>query len=168
MTPEDLKYFSDFLREFQGETDRGAALVGAALIDSRLERLLCSHLAVEEVAADLITLNNAPLGTFSARIKLSYALGLITEIEFKEAETIRRVRNEFAHSVHGLDFNGQKVAALCRNLKANTPDGKRFDENPRQLFINSVILLSMALWYRPEHTAPFKAQCRALPWQLAT
>ena len=91
MTPEDLKYFSGFLSEFQGETDRGAALVGAALIDSRLERLLCSHLAVEELATELITTNNAPLGTFSARIKMTYALGLITEIEFKEAEIIRRV-----------------------------------------------------------------------------
>jgi len=168
VTPEDLKYFSSFLTEFQGETDRGAALVGAALIDSRLERLLCSHLAVEEMADELICSNNAPLGTFSSRIKMGYALGLITELEFRESEIIRRVRNEFAHSVHGLDFKGQKVAALCRNLKSNTPDGKRFDENPRQLFINSVILLSMALWYRPEHAAPFKAQSRAHPWQLAT
>jgi hypothetical protein len=29
MRPEDSKYFSEFLTEFQGETDRGAALVGA-------------------------------------------------------------------------------------------------------------------------------------------
>ena len=36
MREEDIKYFSEFLAEFQKETDRGAALVGAALIDTRL------------------------------------------------------------------------------------------------------------------------------------
>jgi hypothetical protein len=41
---EDVEYFSQFLGEFQGETDRGAALVGAALIDERLHRLLESIL----------------------------------------------------------------------------------------------------------------------------
>ncbi len=43
MREEDLKYFSEFLKEFQEETDRGAALVGAALIDDRLGRLLKAH-----------------------------------------------------------------------------------------------------------------------------
>jgi mannitol operon repressor len=167
VTPEDLKYFSGFLKEFQSETDRGAALVGAALIDTRLERLLCSHLAVADIAKDLVVGNNAPLGTFSARIKMSYALGLITELEFAEVEIIRKIRNEFAHALHGLTFENQKLSALCRNLKANTPDGARFDGNPRQLFINSVILLSMTLWYRPEYAAPFKATSRDWSWKLA-
>ena len=124
-------------------------------------------MAVEEMAKELVLGANAPLGTFSARIKMSYALGLLTELEFKEAEVIRRVRNEFAHSVHGLDFGAQKVSALCQNLKANTPDGARFNGNPRQLFINSVILLSLALWYRPEYAAPYKATAREFEWRLA-
>jgi hypothetical protein len=164
--PEDIEYFSGFLREFQAETDRGAALVGAALIDSRLERLLCSHFLEPRIAEDLVTSGNAPLGTFSSRIKASFALGLITELEFREAEIIRRVRNEFAHSVHGVAFSSQRISDLCCNLKANTPDGARFNGNPRQLFINSVILLSLALWYRPEHTAAIKARAQSWPSQL--
>jgi hypothetical protein len=97
---------------------------------------------------------------------MAYGLGLITGLEFRECDTIRRIRNEFAHEVHGLTFNSQKPAALCRNLKANTPDGARFGEDPRHLFINSVVLLSMALWYRPEHAAPQKAKVRGWPQQL--
>jgi len=78
MWPEDREYFAEFLKEFQEETDRGAALVGAALIDTRLERLLCSHLLSTPVAQELVTGGNAPIGPFSSRIKMSYALGLIT------------------------------------------------------------------------------------------
>jgi mannitol operon repressor len=38
----DFEDFSAFLREFQSETDRGAALVGAALIDQKLADTLRS------------------------------------------------------------------------------------------------------------------------------
>ena len=166
MWPEDLKYFSEFLTEFQEETDRGAALVGASLIDTRLERLLCSHLAERKIAEDLVTSGNAPLGTLSARAKICFCLGLITELEFHEKNTIRRIRNEFAHGVHGVSFSTQMIRDLCNNLKANTPDGARFNGSPRQLFINSVVLLSMALWYRPEHAAGMKAKASSWPGQL--
>lgn len=140
MREKDLKYFSSFLKEFQNETDRGAVLVGAAFIDERLERLLHSHFIKCKQTGEILNGSNAPLGIFSARIKLSFCLGLITELEFKEIEIIRRVRNEFAHKVHGLTFKDQKVHDLCQNLKANTPDQKRFSGDARQLFINSVIL----------------------------
>lgn len=167
MRDEDIEYFSAFLAEFQKETDRGAALVGAALIDTRLEAVLRSHFLKSKVVEDLLDGGSAPLGTFSSRIKLAYALGLITELEFNECEIIRRIRNDFAHGVHGLTFQDQKLTALCNNLKANTPDGKRFDGNPRQLFINSVILLSLAFWYRPEYAAKYMAVARDWSWQLA-
>lgn len=167
MREEDVKYFSSFLSEFQEETDRGAALVGAALIDDRLERLLKSHLLECKQSKEILNGGNSPLGSFSARTNMAYCLGLITELEYKEIETIRKVRNEFAHKVHGLSFKDQKVNDLCQNLKANTPDGKRFDGEPRQLFINSVILTSLALWYRPEYAEKYKSEVRKWDYQLS-
>lgn len=166
MKEEDLKYFSSFLKEFQEETDRGAALVGAALIDERLERLLRSHLIECKQTEVILNGINAPLGSLSARVILAYCLGLITQLEFNEIEVIRRVRNEFAHEVHGLSFKAQKVKYLCHNLKANTPDDKRFDGDERQLFINSVILTSLSLWYRPEFAAQYKSEEREWDYQL--
>ncbi len=166
MKEEDIKYFSSFLKEFQEETDRGAALVGAALIDERLERLLYAHFVECKQSKELMDGSNAPLGTLSARVKLAYCLGLITELEYKEMEVIRKVRNEFAHKVHGLTFKNQKVHDLCQNLMANTPDGKRFDGDPRQLYINSVILTSLSLWYRPEYASKLKAEIREWEYQL--
>src|SRR5690625_2975475 len=86
---DDLKYFSEFLREFQAETDRGAALVGAALIDDRLVRLLKAHFLECKESEDLLKGGSAPLGAFSARIKMAYCLGLITDLEYKECDYIR-------------------------------------------------------------------------------
>lgn len=166
MTDEDIKYFSEFLREFQKETDRGAALVGAALIDSRIERILLSHLANDGIAQDLLNGGNAPLGSFSSRLKLAYGLGLITELEYKECDIIRRIRNEFAHQVHGLTFTAPKLTDLARNLRANTPGGDRFKGDPRQLFINSVIMVSLSFWYRPEYAREIHSTPRQWKYQL--
>ncbi len=165
MREEDIKYFCEFLGEFQKETDRGAALVGAALIDSRIERLLLSHFADERIAQDLLNGGNAPLGSFSARLKMAYGLGLITELEYKECDTIRKIRNEFAHQVHGLTFLAPKLTDLTNNLRANTPNGERFKGNPRQLFINSVIMVSLSFWYRPEYATEVRAKRR--DWSYA-
>jgi mannitol operon repressor len=167
MREEDVRYLSEFLSEFQSETDRGAALVGAALIDDRLERLLRSHFLDCKESSELLDGANAPLGTFSARIKTAYCLGLITELECRECDIIRRVRNEFAHRLHGLTFEDQEVHDLCNDLQANTPDGERFRGDARQLFINSVILTSLALWYRPEYNEPYRAKTREWDYQLS-
>ena len=167
MTEEDLNYFSGFLSEFQKETDRGAALVGAALIDTRIERILRGHFVSKRIADQLLSGGNAPIGTFSARMKLTYGLGLITRMEFEECELIRKIRNEFAHEVHGLSFRIQKIAALAVRLQASTRERKRFEGSARQVFINSVILLSMSLWYRPEYATKFRATERSWSYQLA-
>lgn len=167
MRKNDIQYFSMFLDEFQKETDRGAALVGAAMIEDRLERILLSHLLDNNVREELFNGINAPLGNFSSKVKIAYCLGLITDLEYNECEYIRKIRNEFAHSLHGLKFDDQKIKDLCFNLKANTPRGDRCGGDPRQLFINSVILTSMALFYRPEYNNPYKCKKRNWRYTLA-
>lgn len=46
-----------------------------------------------------------PLDSFSAKIDLSFALGLISDGTCKTLHTLRKVRNEFAHSEHVIDFS---------------------------------------------------------------
>lgn len=71
-----MKDFSRFLEEFQGETDRGAALVGAALIDLRLSETLRAFLVDGPSARVLLKDSVAgPLGSLGARILACYALG---------------------------------------------------------------------------------------------
>jgi mannitol operon repressor len=64
MREADLEDFSAFLHEFQAETDRGAALVGAALLDQKLSNPLRSFFVEGKSAAALLDGGAAPLGTF--------------------------------------------------------------------------------------------------------
>jgi mannitol operon repressor len=167
MDDRDIEYISAFLKEFQAETDRGAALVGAALLDSRLERLLLSHMLPGKIADDLVKGGNAPLGTFSARINATYAFGLITTKERQDLNLIRGIRNEFAHSEHGLTFADRKIVGMCSSLISRRPlDMIRGPDDypPRQRFNEAVIFNAMQLWYRPEHAAPHKAEERKWPY----
>jgi len=161
----DLRDFAAFVKEFRAETDRGAALVGAALIDSRLEQLLHGHFLNDDIADKLLSnSSDSPLSRFSARIDLCYALGLITKVEYEECVIIRRVRNRFAHKLHGLTFERQQIADWCSNLKS-MPYEKC--GAARQRFVNSVITLCMVLWHRPAHAVQFRAKEREWAWHLA-
>lgn len=166
MKPEDLEYFSKFLKEFQDETDRGAALVGAALLDEQLLALLKSHFLKKKQSIELLEGGTAPLGTFSARIKASYCLGLITDLEHKELQLIRKIRNEFAHHVHGLGFEDDAITTLCNNFYDRMPDAKEkgIPRSSRARYIDSVIFTSLALWYRPQHATKYKAEQREWPY----
>lgn len=164
MREEDIRDFSEFLREFQSETDRGAALVGAALIDQKLADTLRAYMVGGKSADELLDGGNASLGNFSARIKICHALGLIDDYELAECDVIRKVRNEFAHSVHGTTFAEPKISGLCDRLQSDLPGGREaFRGNPRGMFINAVVLIVMRLTYRAEWVAKERRVTKAWP-----
>jgi mannitol operon repressor len=162
---EDQKEFSAFLHEFQSETDRGAALVGAAMIDERLSGTLRSFMVSKSAAAQMLEETGAPLGTFSSRIKATYALGLIDAHERHEINLIRKVRNEFAHRTHGTDFNDPEILKFCRTLLSVPPGGvASYLHGTRGLFINAVILMVLRLTYRSEWVAREKRTTKSWPY----
>jgi mannitol operon repressor len=104
MQTKDLEDLSTFLRELQAESDRGLALVGASVIDDKLAASVKAFLAESKVVPRLVDDANAPLGTFSSRVNACLSLGLIDQFEYDEITLIRKVRNEFAHGLHGTTF----------------------------------------------------------------
>jgi mannitol operon repressor len=155
-----LKDFNEFLREFQDETDRGAALVGAALIDLRLKETLAAFFADQKVGAELLEAKgNGPLSTMGARIKIALCLGLIDRDEFEECKLISKIRNEFAHRTHGTTFRDKTIAAYCFKLKIGFPTKSPLI-NPRLLFTHSVFLVALGLSNRSEHAAAEKRAIR--------
>ncbi len=166
MDDASIAYFSAFLSEFQKESDRGAALVGAALLDTRLERLLLAHMIPGEGSNKLVCGGNAPLGTFSSRISACLALGLITPAERHDLNIVRGIRNEFAHREHGLDFSDAKIEGLCSSLNSRRDAEMTAKDGypPRQRFNDAVVFTALQLWYRPDHAAKFKAQQRTWPY----
>ena len=111
------------------ESDRGCVLVAAAYLDESLFELLGATFSQDKVcrkkAVDPLFTGLGPLSTFSAKIKIAYALELIDADIFLSLETIRKIRNEFAHTFTDLTFDTPSVADRVKNL--NIPDGMDAD-----------------------------------------
>lgn len=145
---EDL---AKFVEELKKETDRGLPLVGTALIDEKLRDTLEAFFVTKRSASKLLDEFNSPLGTFSSRLEACFALGLIDEYEYSEINLLRKVRNEFAHSKHGVSFKTEKIASCCSSLKSSLPEGENYPlSNPRFRFMNAVVCIVLRLYYRPE------------------
>jgi mannitol operon repressor len=150
-TAEDL---AKFVEELKRESDRGLALVAAALIDDKLAETLRHFFCEGPSAGKMIDDTNAPLGTFSARAETCFSLGLIDEFEYGEIALVRKVRNEFAHAKHGMSFQTPRVQGLCSSLKSDLPKGADYPLNdPRFRFTNAAVCLALRLYHRPEWVA---------------
>lgn len=103
--------------------DRGLVLSLAAFAEEALGELLRAFMMPSDATKQLVEGFNAPLGTFSSRIKAAYALGLLTEDQFLDLERLRKIRNEFAHSWKPVSFSKQKVAALIDNMAFSRING---------------------------------------------
>jgi mannitol operon repressor len=154
MQPKDLDDLSRFLREIQNESDRGLALVGASVIDDKLRATIKSFLVDCKASSKLLDDPSAPLTTFSSRIDVCLSLGLIDRFEYDEVTLIRKVRNAFAHGLHGTTFQTEPIPGLCSTLKCPLPDGAGYPTaSPRFRYTNSVISIVTRLYYRPEWVA---------------
>ncbi|WKA26379.1 transcriptional regulator [Bradyrhizobium roseum] len=151
-THPHLKDFEEFLGDFNKETERGAALAAAAYIDGLLESTLIAFLIPNDSGLNLITGFNAPLGTLSARNAACHAMGLISELEFKECDLIRRVRNEFAHKVK-MSFEVSRVKNLCRNLSLRAKPYGAVTVSTRGEFTSAAVALILNLTNRPHYVA---------------
>jgi len=80
------------------ERGRGAVLVGVARVDASLERVLQAVLLPSPSGRDALFQPDRPLGSFGAKISLAHRLGLIDQPVERALQTLRRVRNTFAHS----------------------------------------------------------------------
>lgn len=144
--------FAKFLDEFQKESDRGAAMLAASMLDQKLKTILENYLINCKSTKSLLEDAYSPISTFNARIQLAFSLGLIPEYEFNECEIIRKIRNVFAHEFQlEFSFNNDKVARQCRNLKSPLPGGRsNYFNKPRSLFETSIAVLNVSLLYRED------------------
>lgn len=157
-TAQDL---AEFVSELERETDRGLALVAAALLDEKLAQTLKAFFCESYPASRLLDEGNATLGTLSSRVELCYALGLIDAHEYAEIGLIRKVRNEFAHAKHGLTFKGQRIQGLCASFNSDLPEGADYPTtDPRFRFINASVAMALRLYHRPDWVALERRQSR--------
>lgn len=113
--------WKDFFEEFQSESPRAAVIISCAFLDSLLRDLIGSFLVDDTKKVDELLGSDdgseAPLSSFSARNKTAYCLGLITKKEFDDLNLIRKIRNRFAHRLHGYSFENKEIIDWCNSLQ---------------------------------------------------
>jgi mannitol operon repressor len=121
-TPECLSpKTSELYNRLRSESDRGAALVGAAWLDAALDSLLRKYLIDNPTIVDRLLAQDGPLSTFSARIDMACSLGLLGRKAYDDLHTIRVIRNDFGHHIEEASFNDERVVELCRTLQTVEP-----------------------------------------------
>ena len=90
--------FGDFMDEFMNESDRACIILASAEIEVRLELLFEELIKSKsnKFRKDLFDFTG-PLGSLSARIKMAYALNLITKDFYDLLELFRSIRNKIVH-----------------------------------------------------------------------
>jgi hypothetical protein len=127
------------VKEIQEQTDRGSAIVGAAMMEEMLSVVLQKRMSeMNRPHYDTFFGLNGPGGSLSNKIELFYAFGLCNDLLYKAMHDIRSIRNKFAHRIESLTFDDPSVAELVDRLSPT-----EFElPNRRQKFIG---LLSMIL-----------------------
>lgn len=132
-----------WLDEFQKEGDRAAIILGAAFLDERLHEVLGFFFVDDETQSNALLGVDGPLGAFGARVTAAYCLGFLSPADFADLRTIKQIRNDFAHMLHGMSFEDPEVKKQCLRLQATTGVlGGELAQNPRQVFLVSVVLIA--------------------------
>ena len=106
-----------WLDQFSGD-ERYMIILGSARIDTCLERLLVRRLPVKPKGQDTLLGPDRPLGSFSARIALSYRLGMLDADFESMLQTIRKIRNDVAHSHSKPDLDLPPYSDRLEHLRS--------------------------------------------------
>jgi hypothetical protein len=109
--------FSASFAEMRHVSDRVAAISSAAYLDNAIGlALLTRFVSLGKKWQDQIfTEATAPLGTLSSKAKIGYAIGIFGTITYNDITTIRKIRNDFAHTIGPLSFSN--MVDKCGTLR---------------------------------------------------
>jgi DNA-binding MltR family transcriptional regulator len=137
---------STFLKELNTQTDRGAAVIAAAVLDDLLQIFISERFI--EIGSDrhdaLFKKTGAPLSTFSSRIEIAYAIGLISNEMRLAFHLIRDVRNAFAHRIEQITFDYLTVADMIKTLAI--PLGVNQAKSNRAQYLELFNMLAMVIY----------------------
>lgn len=135
--------------EFQHKSDRTAAITGAVYLNTHLSRVLDCFFIPDEKVSHMLLHEENPLGTFGARIKAAYGLGLISKKEYHDLVIIWHIRNHFIRDLDEGRFDEEEIRRLCFKLKIpRDVILKKESPSPRRLFVFATAIIAQQLMWR--------------------
>ncbi|WP_419656553.1 mannitol operon repressor [Desulfosarcina variabilis str. Montpellier] len=135
----DIKRETNFIKEINEQSDRGAALIVATWLDEELRAAIKTKFVNSDSNEKKVFEGNGPLSTFSSKIEIGYSLGLLSKQAYSDLTIIRKIRNDFAHSILGenseaVSFKSKHIRDRCYSLKR--VEDEEFD-SPRHSFLRN-------------------------------
>ena len=122
LTKEERKAVQQALVD--NESPIATAILGATIVEMELETELRARFSRkdDDTWKDLIS-DVGPLGTFNQKIVAAYGFRILDDVLRDGMNTVRQIRNAFAHSKRLIDFNNELVTRELRGV--TLPKGKR-------------------------------------------
>jgi DNA-binding MltR family transcriptional regulator len=99
--------------------DRTCAIILGAMLDNSLERLLLLYMEpLSKDERERLLYGGGPLGSFSAKIQIAAAFGLIGPKTKHDLNILNEVRNVFGHAAHGVTFRNRAIKSRLACLHA--------------------------------------------------
>jgi len=99
-------------------SDRVAVIISATTVQEGLAQLIISHLSRSDSKThDELFGVEGPLSTFSNLIRIAYAMGLVTVAMKTDLNSIRRIRNVFAHGLRPLAVSEPEIHLEINRLR---------------------------------------------------
>jgi DNA-binding MltR family transcriptional regulator len=112
-----IEVIAEMNREFHDSPDRVIAVIGAAYLDSMLDRLLTAAFIQCTEDVERMLRPDGPLGSNGSRYQLCYCLGLITREQRDDLKIVAKIRNAFAHNFRPATFETDPIRGYCASLK---------------------------------------------------
>jgi DNA-binding MltR family transcriptional regulator len=141
---EALERSIALVEELERQSDRGAAIVGLAWVEEALQESLISFLKDEKKAQERFFRQSGPLAALAAKIDLALLLGMCTQVIAADLHSLRKIRNDFAHTVLAADnsslrFETAHIRDKCMALQCVAHEDV---DGPRHAFIRACAVLN--------------------------
>ena len=130
ITAEDLKGFNaeDVLNMAFDFPDWPTVLMIGTFLELLLERAISTRFEPEQPLSkerqQELFAGYGPLASFSAKISVGYALGLIPKSARDDLNIIKSIRNDAAHRIRNFSFESDESRQKCSSLTLITrPEG---------------------------------------------
>lgn len=136
------------------------AIITAVQIDDALETALLRKMTILEDEVDEVFVGDSgPLSTFSAKIKMAYALGIIGRDTRRDLVIVKNIRNAFAHARRPVRFTTEEITVACAQLmflnRIEKPEGPDYPPDaewpplePRRIYaeVTGFLAMSLRVW----------------------
>ena len=108
---------AEYIQELTNSSDRAAAIIAHALVDTRLKATIKAALRQDKTIQDELFETGKGLESFYDRSTLGYLMSLYNKDALNDLRCLNSIRNRFAHYLEFSSFDDQAIRDKCKNLK---------------------------------------------------